>query len=315
MEITKLFSNRLSHLVVTLSLLSNALAVPQEITLQIDRNFPDPGISTNGSKAYYAYATSASGLHYPTASAPSPTGPWTWTGIDAMPDLPTWAVKNFWAPDVSVTPDGRWLMYFTAHDNVTDLQCIGVAVADAPLGPFRAVGDRPLICPVELKGAIDAMSFTDDDGSRWVLWKNEAINIPAVLFIQPVTADGTELTGEAVPLLTNDRPEEKGQIEAPFLVRQGRHYVLFYSGGSYIDGSYFESYATATNITGPYTKGPSSWMTTENMNVTGPGGASILRGPDGDTIFFHGWRPEGKTDYRAFYTAKLNWNEDDTPQL
>lgn len=43
----------------------------------------------------------------------------------------------------------------------------------SPAGPFRPVGDEPLICPEDEGGAIDAASHVEDDGGRFLLWKND----------------------------------------------------------------------------------------------------------------------------------------------
>ncbi len=288
----------------------------QGVTLALDRDFPDPSVATDGS-TYYAYATASAGLNYQTATAPSPAGPWTWTGTDAMPTPPAWSDGGYWAPDVSRRADGSWLMYFTAHDPGLGHECVGVATSASPLGPFQPVGSAPLVCPGDQGGAIDASAFTDTDGSHWMLWKNDGNSAGQAthLYIQPMSADGTSGTGAAVMLLTDDRSDESGVIEAPYLVHQGSHYVLFYSAGSYAGAGYEENYATATSVEGGYTKAAGTWLTTSDTGgqVTGPGGASVLRTPGGDWIYFHGWRDN--TSYRAMYEATLGWTSADTPTL
>lgn len=286
----------------------------QRTTLAIDRDFPDPSVATDGG-TYYAYATASAGLDYQTATAPSPSGPWTWTGTDAMPNPPAWSDGGYWAPDVSRRADGLWLMYFTAHDPSLGHECVGVATSSSPLGPFEAQGSGPLVCPDDLGGAIDASAFTDSDGSHWMLWKNDGNSIgqPPNLYVQPMSSDQTTTTGAAVKLLTNDRPDESGVIEAPYLVHRGGHYVLFYSAGGYGGAGYEENYATSTSVEGTYTKAAGTWLTTADTGVTGPGGASVLHTRGGDRIYFHGWR--GDTSYRAMYEASLGWTSSGEPAL
>jgi arabinan endo-1,5-alpha-L-arabinosidase len=291
-----------------------AASAAQGTTLALDRDFPDPAVATDGS-TYYAYATASAGLDYQTATAPSPSGPWTWTGTDAMPNPPSWSDGGYWAPDVSRRSDGSWLMYFTAHDPGLGHECVGVATSGSPLGPFRPVGSGPLVCPGDQGGAIDASAFTDSDGSHWMAWKNDGNSVGQAthLYLQAMSADGTATAGSAVTLLTDDRSDESGVIEAPYLVHQGGHYVLFYSAGGYGGAGYEENYATATSRTGTYTKAAGTWLTTGGTGVTGPGGASVLRTGSGDWVYFHGWR--GGTAYRAMYEASLGWSSGDTPVL
>src|SRR5437868_5842476 len=73
---------------------------------------------------------------------------------DAMPELPAWAEKttagdeSVWAPAVTARDDG-YLLYFTARSTSQHTQCIGVARAWAPEGPFHSIGSQPLVCQSE----------------------------------------------------------------------------------------------------------------------------------------------------------------------
>ena len=52
--------------------------------------------------------------------------------LDGMPALAPWAKEGrTWAPEV-MEIGGRWLLYYTAHHAKKDVQCIGIASADAP---------------------------------------------------------------------------------------------------------------------------------------------------------------------------------------
>ena len=91
------------------------------------------------------------------------------------------------------------------------------------------------------------------------------------------------------------------------LTRVGGRYVLFYSLGGYGGDGYQTSYASATSLTGPYTKACRSLLTTSTMDtaVRGPGGADVVREAGGDHIVFHGWI-NGYTA-RGMYVAALGW--------
>ncbi|UCM86732.1 glycoside hydrolase family 43 protein [Streptomyces marincola] len=275
--------------------------------LVIDTDFPDPDVLV-ADGTYYAYATNAAGGNVQVATATSPDGTWE-RQADALPELGDWARPGLtWAPDVSERPDGSYLLYYTARDTASDRQCVGTAVSGTPAGPFTPVGDGPLVCPADQGGAIDAASFTDTDGTPYLLYKNDgnAIGADTWLYLQRVSADGLTLEGEPVPLLKQDRPEEQGLIEAPTLVVRDGRYVLLYSAGRYGDGSYFTGYATADALTGPYTKSETPLMNTGNTGITGPGGQDVVGDGTGDRLVFHGVLSEDPL-VRGMYVAPLTW--------
>ncbi|MEV5413000.1 glycoside hydrolase family 43 protein [Thermopolyspora sp. NPDC052614] len=281
-------------------------AAPTSPQAVITADFPDPDVIRVGS-TFYAYSTSSSGRTVPVASAPSASGPWTIRG-EAMPDKPSWVGCiqgdcGWWAPDVSRRADGRYLMYFSAPSPAAGRRCIGAAVASGPLGPFRPLGNGPVTCNPSEGGAIDPSSLVDAHGKRYLLYKNDgnAVQKPAILWLQQVGADGVTLVGARKELLRNG-PGEDGVVEAPVLVKRPTGYVLFYSAGNYGTDRYHTRYATSPSLTGPYTKADKPLMTTEGLGgaVHGPGGADVLD----DRIFFHGWAP-GRV--RWMYTANLDW--------
>ncbi|WP_253871904.1 family 43 glycosylhydrolase [Promicromonospora umidemergens] len=276
-------------------------------SLVLDRDFPDPDVSKFGD-TYYAYATNE-GKNLPWATAPDPDGSWTYRSTDALPNLGAWAQEGrTWAPDVSRRADGRYLLYYTAWHAASGRQCIGAALADSPGGPFAPVGTQPLVCPLTDGGAIDASSFTDTDGARYLVWKNDgnAIGATTWIHVQRVAADGITFEGGATQVLRNDRADEAGIIEAPVITKVGDRYVLFYSAGPYTTNQYGTSYAVSSSITGPYTKAFRFLMTTESLDgaVGGPGGADVLRDTGGDKLVFHGHRDAGG---RGMYVADLGW--------
>src|SRR5688500_2341041 len=106
-------------------------------------NFPDPFILPHGSE-FLAYATNAEGGRANVQMARS-TNLTDWAPVrngddlhDAMPDLPAWAREGWtWAPEVLRHGD-RFLLYFTAKERRSELQCVGVATGADPLGPFTS---------------------------------------------------------------------------------------------------------------------------------------------------------------------------------
>ncbi|MEU4193749.1 family 43 glycosylhydrolase [Kribbella sp. NPDC026611] len=268
----------------------------------ISTDFPDPDVfEQNGT--WYAYSTNSGLGTVPVATAPSPDGPWTIRG-DAMPDGPSsaWAqLGRTWAPDVYPNPDGTYTLTYAAWHKETGRQCIGVATATSPLGPFTPVGTTPLICPLDQGGAIDPNTFVAKDGTRYLVWKNEgnAVGKPSTLWLTRTTNDGQTLVGGNTALLTSN-----GIIEAPDLVQRDSRYVLFFSSSGYNNCNYQTSYATATSLTGPWTTAFRPLMTTDTFDghVCGPGGANFV----GDKVFVHGW-VDGA---RHLFEADLGWAND-----
>lgn len=208
---------------------------------------------------------------------------------------------------MSKRADGSYLLYDVAHSVSAGRQCIGTATASAPAGPFSPAA-QPLVCNAAKGGDIDPSSFVDADGSRYLVYKNDgnALGKPPSIWLQPVAADGTTLAGARTKLLTNDRADEGGVIEAPVIVKRASRYVLFFSANGYGGDAYLTSYATSTSLTGPYTQAYRPLMTTASLGgaVRGPGGADVV----GNDIVFHGWI----NDYsaRGMYVAALGWAND-----
>ena len=286
-----------------------SIAATTAPALVVNGDFPDPDVSRFDG-VYYAYSTNNGFGNVPIASASSLTGAWTRRG-DALPALGAWASGGLtWAPDVSRRADGRYLLYYTARSRTVGRQCIGAALATSPLGPFTPVGTQPLVCNGGEGGDIDASSFTDSTGARYLLYKDDgnAIGQPTSLWLQGVAADGLTFQGGRVELLRSGRAEEAGVIEAPVLTKVGSQYVLFYSLGGYGGDGYQTSYATSAALTGPYTKAYRSLITTDSVNgaVRGPGGADVVRDAAGDSIVFHGWI--NNYSARGMYVAALGWS-------
>ncbi|WP_454042587.1 family 43 glycosylhydrolase [Cellulosimicrobium sp. Marseille-Q8652] len=297
----------------------------------IDDNFPDPDILLVDG-VYHAYATNSDGDNVQHRTS---TDLVTWTEQpDAAPELGAWVGecsfspggatdRCVWAPEVAAV-EGGYALYYTARDATTVRQCIGLALSDTPDGPFVPVGDDPIVCPngedgtQDLGGAIDAGTFHDGD-QLWLLWKadgNCCTGKTAIIYAQPLSADGTTLTGPATELIRVDLANEGRVVEAPTIVERDGTYYLIYSANDFYGGAYRTAYATSDSVTGPYTKATTELMTSDRFrgDVRGPGGQDVVTTPDGGTaIVFHGWN-EAFT-YRAMYLSDLEWSEDGVPSV
>jgi len=276
----------------------------------LDQDFPDPDV-LKVDDVYYAYATNGNNINIQAARS-NDLVHWDVLG-DALPELPAWAVQEFgwaWAPEVFSPSEGQYVMYFVSRFAIgfDGTQCIGIATADNPAGPFISSSPEPFICQTHEGGSIDPSTFVDADGQRYVLWKNDgnSSGFQVWLYIQKVSADGSTLQGEPQKLLTVNQRWEGTLIEAPTLLQHEGKYYLFYSANAYNDKRYATGYAVADDIFGPYEKAEEPFLVTDiATGLVGPGGQDIVTGPQGGTwILFHGWAPDS---YRRLYLAPLDW--------
>lgn len=191
-------------------------------------DFPDPFILPHDG-AYLAYATNAQRLQANVQMAQS-ANLIDWEPVrngerlhDAMPVLPAWVEPGFtWAPEVMRIGD-HYVLYFTARERRSGLQCTGVARSRDPRGPFVSEAPEPLVCQRDLGGTIDASPYRDADGQLYLYYKNDGNNPrarkPTDIFVQRLTPMA-RLTGAANALLRNDTAWEAHVIESPTMVRR-----------------------------------------------------------------------------------------------
>jgi hypothetical protein len=295
-------------------------------------DFPDPDIvqwsggviqGVTYPAGYYAYATqstppkggqqvniqvsySADGLDWSNNAAQ-----------DALPDsgLGTWAEPgDTWAPSVAVyqgpvahgvTPPPVFVMYYTATERATGDQCIGMAIASSPFGPYADSARHPVVCDNDFDsgstvddgpygGSIDPDVFTDPaTQNSYLLWKSDGNHIgeSTVIWSAPLSADLQTITlsGQANQLLIDDESWQSGIVEAPDMydnqVTQSgsttNNYYLFYAGSDEGANTYGIGWATCQGPVGPCQDGPTSNnpMLTTQPGMSGPGGPDIFTLP------------------------------------
>jgi hypothetical protein len=246
--------------------------------------FADPSIVRDGGR-WYIFAT---------------IDPWgddrlgLWTsdnGRDwrfSTPDWPTKAAatspssgdSKVWAPSVVKGANGRWYMYVSVGSEVW------VGSAPSPAGPWAdANGGKPLIVKAFAPDyhMIDAEAFIDEDGQAYLYWGsgwNWTNGHCFVVKLKPdmVTFDGTPK--DVTPA---------NYFEGPFMVKQGRHYVLTYSDGKTTEDTYKVRYATGDTPFGPFKEGPGSPVLSTNAerDVISPGHHAIFRSGGKSYILYH----------------------------
>ena len=202
---------------ILLAGLSAAAAAEPSFVPVYKYNFPDPFVVVAGNQ-FIAYATN-DGINVPMLMSRDLVN---WTPVadpanpkkrlDAMPTLAPWVEEGrTWAPEV-MKVGSKWMLYYTARSRALKTQCLGVAVADKPFGPFRDTSTQPLVCQTDQGGTIDANPFRDSDGKLYLYYKSDgnAVRKTSYIWGQRLSDDGLKVVGKAVPLIKDDAKWEWG---------------------------------------------------------------------------------------------------------
>ena len=273
-------------------------------------DFPDPFVLPVGG-TYFAYATNSVAGNIQIIKSPDLVH-WSAVG-DALPSLPSWVVPNLtWAPSV-LQVGNSFVLYYSVRlaGPGGGLECISVATATQPQGPFTDTSTGPLECQAALGGSIDPSPFVGSDGALYLVWKSNGGGGASAIWSQQLDASGTVFTVGSAPaqLLVPDQSWEGGVVEAPNLVGSGGKYFLFYSGNSWKTADYATGVATCAGPLGPCAKPLSGPILASGPNIKGPGGASVFTDGAGTPwIAFHAWSPGvvGFPNNRSLYLRRLS---------
>jgi beta-xylosidase len=98
-------------------------------------------------------------------------------------------------------------------------------------------------------------------------------------------------------------------VEAPSLIKNEGTYYLTFSSNMYNTNLYDTSFATASSVTGPYTKAQAPdapILTSDMMGLYGPGGADMFIVPGQNAVMlFHGWDSD-QMNARYLYATSFN---------
>ncbi len=173
-----------------------------------------------------------------------------------MAEALSWArTKTFWAPDVQQLPDGRYAMYYCTCEGSSPLSALGLAIAEAPEGPYVNQG-------VFLKSGmggynanyypnvVDPCAFFDKDGRMWMVYGSYSGGI-FILEMNPETGFPLEGQNYGTKLLGKNH----ARIEGPYILYspETEYYYLFLSfGGLDSNGGYNIRVCRSRNPDGPY---------------------------------------------------------------
>ncbi len=243
---------------------------------------------------YYAYATSDKLSNYGFLVWESDNMvDWEEVGIAHYMSKDGWAVRDYWAPEVTYYND-KYYMHYTAKDKDGVIK-IGMAVADTPVGPFEDVSDEAYFYPGY--NIIDSNILISDEGnylyysrdcSEYVYQGRNESHIYGVEL-----DDELNVVGEPTLLIKPDLAWEQQSgntrwTEAPEIIQHQDQYYLIYSANLFNSREYSLGYAVADNPLGPFEKpdtnrvlyAPKDWD-----HVSGPGHNSFTTSLDDEEQF------------------------------
>jgi arabinan endo-1,5-alpha-L-arabinosidase len=221
----------------------------------------DPSRMTQNTDGRYWIFTTGQGIY--AMSAPSTSFSGSRTEVTPFGSgYPSW-VKNyvtgftgfFWAPDVIKVGSYYWLYYSCAGTGAP--AAIGMTRATNLAGPWTDQG-----CVVHGNNCIDPAPMIDGS-SIWLTWGNWQSGIDACRLN---TTTGLKLNSSTYHLLS-------GQVEGPYVIKNGSYYYLFFQRGLCCNGvnsTYYTCVMRSTTMTGGFS-GERVFLPNKNGRVIGPG--------------------------------------------
>lgn len=246
--------------------------------------FGDPFILLHGG-TYYAYGTEAAdGIAVYVSDDLL-----VWERVEgnrlALHKDDSWGNRWFWAPEVYEV-DGTFYMYYSADEHIC------VATSDSPLGPFRQAEKKPMI---EGEKCIDNSLFIDDDGKPYLFYDrfNDGLNIWVAELEDDLV---TVRAGTEMPCIHVSQEWEEvwpRVNEGPYVLKHEGTYYMTYSANSYESLFYGIGYATAPQVTGPWTKYDGNPILQKPGELVGVGHSAMFTDKEGQLrVVFHSHRSE-----------------------
>ena len=226
---------------------------------------------------------------------------WRSHGVKLRPeDFPNGKKGIAWA--AQCIQKGDKFYWYVTYNTPSGGQCIGVAIGDTPVGPFKP-HPKPLVEDKDTPGRgwndIDPTVLIDDDGTAWLAWGQNS-------FIAKLKDNMTEIDGEITDL------KLQRYIEGPWLYKRNGLYYNIYAGSG--QGGEAINYSTAENLRGPWTYRGQVTGAAQNSFTIHPGVVDFK----GHTyLFYHNGTlnrdgQRGQSLRRSVCVDELFFNEDGT---
>ena len=235
---------------------------------------------------------------------------------------------QYWAPSIAEN-QGKYYLYYAMGGIEPEHFVLRVGISDTPQGPYRDSGTILTDCESN-RFTIDPFPFQDRDG-QWYLFY--ACDFP---YESPGLHAGTGIVVDRLINMTRlgcerqvvvrpacdwtlyesnrwmsvfDATFNWHTIEGPCVLNYNGKYYCFYSGANWQTPRYGEDYVVADNPLGPYTDAGDRARALHGVagKVRGPGGISIVTGPDRKSRFvvYHAWNEQ--MTRRQMCVDKLIW--------
>ncbi|MBE5800618.1 MAG: hypothetical protein E7321_11835, partial [Clostridiales bacterium] len=184
----------------------------------------------------------------------------------------------------------KFVMFFTGRWKETGTLRIGVAVSDAPQGPYEDAIGAPLFDPGY--AVIDGTLVYGPDGTPYMIYSRDCSeNVvgsyhESHLYGIELAPDLLSAIGEGVLLTTPDHDWElkSGDYhwnEGPFVLAHDGKYYLYYSANGYAQKEYAVGVAVADHPLGPYAKQENNPI----LNYIEKDGSVLVSGPGHNSFF------------------------------
>src|SRR5579875_1458188 len=303
-------------------------------------DFPDPSVTRvdkNGSTTYWAATTGGEvGVEAFPLFHSKDLIHWQRAKLQyVFPSPPSWTQGDYWAPEISSNKGVFYVFYSALCDmansdcqamanNSKNPHCLGYATAPSGDARYRDAGG-PVVC--DEWGSIDPMVLWEQ-ARQYLIWKEDANHCEcgkrSRIWAQEFVISGEhdpklKFVGPRKCLLENDPHSwEDAVVEAPFLMRHGRRYYLFYSGALFggVDCCHYSlGVARASTPLGEYVKDSANSLNSDNACLKFPGHGSIVTTPGGQTFLLHHAYPrkQAEENHRDVVLDEIQWKPDGWP--
>lgn len=287
----------------------------------LDADFADPTPIKAADGYYYAYATNteinSKTVNIQVAKSDDLVN-WIFVG-DALPQKPSWADQDFWAPHVFYDAESKtYYLYYSGESNLEEIgKCLGVATSQSPEGPFMDKGE-PMLCGEDFVN-IDPMSFDDPvSGKKYLYWGSgfESIKVQELADDRLSFKEESKAIALVHPIPGKSPDNYQRLVEGAWVVYRHGYYYMFYSGDNCCgdQAHYAVMVARAEQPTGPFrtqaeVSGEGNSVILErNARWNAPGHNAIVTDEAGqDWMIYHAIDTESDNHGRVMLMDKVNY--------